>query len=112
MVRLCARIIKSCFVPFVAFFIISYMPLYCYKLTKSCADPSCGFHIIQFQTCHIYVAMTLTACLQTCQICCCDDNEAELLLCDNCDKGYHTYCFKVSDSVTTMSLQSAANHGH
>ncbi|KAK7489473.1 hypothetical protein BaRGS_00019272, partial [Batillaria attramentaria] len=30
----------------------------------------------------------------TCQICLKDDNEAELLLCDGCDKGYHTYCFK------------------
>ncbi|CAH1773357.1 unnamed protein product [Owenia fusiformis] len=29
-----------------------------------------------------------------CQICLRDNNEAELLLCDNCDKGYHTYCFK------------------
>ncbi|XP_012935525.1 uncharacterized protein LOC101848029 [Aplysia californica] len=30
----------------------------------------------------------------TCQICRKDDNEAELLLCDGCDKGFHTYCFK------------------
>ncbi|XP_064644828.1 bromodomain adjacent to zinc finger domain protein 2B-like isoform X4 [Lineus longissimus] len=29
-----------------------------------------------------------------CQICMKDDNEAQLLLCDGCDKGYHTYCFK------------------
>ncbi|XP_060070967.1 bromodomain adjacent to zinc finger domain protein 2B-like [Ylistrum balloti] len=29
-----------------------------------------------------------------CQICRKDDNEAELLLCDGCDQGYHTYCFK------------------
>lgn len=29
-----------------------------------------------------------------CQICNCDDNEDKLLLCDNCDKGNHTYCFK------------------
>ncbi|XP_052805441.1 bromodomain adjacent to zinc finger domain protein 2B-like isoform X3 [Mya arenaria] len=29
-----------------------------------------------------------------CQICRRDDNEAELLLCDGCDRGYHTYCFK------------------
>lgn len=32
---------------------------------------------------------------QLCQICRKDDNEAMLLLCDGCDKGYHTYCFKV-----------------
>ncbi|XP_013395978.1 bromodomain adjacent to zinc finger domain protein 2B-like [Lingula anatina] len=30
----------------------------------------------------------------SCQICHLDDNEAELLLCDSCDKGFHTYCFK------------------
>ncbi|KAJ8307462.1 hypothetical protein KUTeg_015546 [Tegillarca granosa] len=29
-----------------------------------------------------------------CQICRKDDNEAMLLLCDGCDRGYHTYCFK------------------
>jgi len=29
-----------------------------------------------------------------CQICNSDSNEDKLLLCDSCDKGYHTYCFK------------------
>jgi hypothetical protein len=29
-----------------------------------------------------------------CQICCQDNNEAELLLCDICDRGYHTYCVR------------------
>ncbi|XP_073964793.1 bromodomain adjacent to zinc finger domain 2B toutatis isoform X13 [Choristoneura fumiferana] len=29
-----------------------------------------------------------------CQFCLCGDNEEQLLLCDGCDKGYHTYCFK------------------
>lgn len=33
---------------------------------------------------------------QLCQLCRRDDNEAQLLLCDGCDQGYHTYCFKVS----------------
>lgn len=28
-----------------------------------------------------------------CHICNLDDNEESLLLCDNCDLGYHTYCF-------------------
>ncbi|XP_063370993.1 uncharacterized protein LOC134659272 [Cydia amplana] len=31
-----------------------------------------------------------------CQFCLLGDNEEELLLCDGCDKGYHTYCFKPS----------------
>ncbi|KAI1290023.1 Bromodomain adjacent to zinc finger domain protein 2B [Halotydeus destructor] len=30
----------------------------------------------------------------SCQFCTCGENEAELLLCDGCDRGYHTYCFK------------------
>jgi hypothetical protein len=34
--------------------------------------------------------------IQLCQLCCRDDNEAQLLLCDMCDRGYHTYCIKVS----------------
>lgn len=42
--------------------------------------------------------------LQSCQICCCDDNEAELLLCDICDRGYHTYCVKVSLLFTVWYL--------
>lgn len=29
-----------------------------------------------------------------CQICNSDSNEDKLLLCDNCDRGNHTYCFK------------------
>lgn len=32
--------------------------------------------------------------LQNCQFCHSGDNEDKLLLCDGCDKGYHTYCFK------------------
>lgn len=32
--------------------------------------------------------------LQNCQFCHSGENEDKLLLCDSCDKGYHTYCFK------------------
>ncbi|XP_016979458.1 bromodomain adjacent to zinc finger domain protein 2B isoform X2 [Drosophila rhopaloa] len=31
---------------------------------------------------------------QNCQFCTSGENEDKLLLCDGCDKGYHTYCFK------------------
>lgn len=31
---------------------------------------------------------------QSCQFCSGGENEAQLLLCDGCDKGYHMYCFK------------------
>uniref|UniRef100_A0A2H1W842 SFRICE_015710 n=1 Tax=Spodoptera frugiperda TaxID=7108 RepID=A0A2H1W842_SPOFR len=33
---------------------------------------------------------------RNCQFCQSGDNEDQLLLCDGCDKGYHTYCFKPS----------------
>lgn len=32
--------------------------------------------------------------LQNCQFCQSGENEDKLLLCDGCDRGYHTYCFK------------------
>lgn len=31
---------------------------------------------------------------QNCQFCQSGESEDKLLLCDGCDKGYHTYCFK------------------
>jgi len=40
---------------------------------------------------------------QLCQLCCRDDNEAQLLLCDMCDRGYHTYCIKVSHQLLVSS---------
>ena len=36
----------------------------------------------------------LLVAMQNCQFCNSGDNEDKLLLCDGCDKGYHTYCFK------------------
>lgn len=45
--------------------------------------------------------------LQLCQICCEDNNEAELLLCDICDRGYHTYCIRVSGSSLICIIASA-----
>ncbi|CAI2738957.1 unnamed protein product, partial [Dicrocoelium dendriticum] len=30
-----------------------------------------------------------------CEICTSADDEAHLLLCDNCDRGYHTYCLPI-----------------
>lgn len=31
---------------------------------------------------------------QNCQFCQSGESEDKLLLCDSCDRGYHTYCFK------------------
>ena len=36
----------------------------------------------------------MTFVLQNCQFCHSGDNEDKLLLCDGCDRGYHTYCFR------------------
>jgi hypothetical protein len=41
-----------------------------------------------------YIAWDKSIMKVICQICNCDDNEDKLLLCDNCDSGNHTYCFK------------------
>ena len=55
--------------------------------TQLLCNKHIGSHLVSF--------IHLSLCLfQMCQICLKDDNEAELLLCDGCDKGYHTYCFK------------------
>jgi len=35
----------------------------------------------------------------SCQFCHGGDNENALLLCDSCDKGYHTYCFKPAITI-------------
>ena len=43
---------------------------------------------------HKVIAWNKSIMRVICQICNCDTNEDKLLLCDNCDCGSHTYCFK------------------
>ena len=43
---------------------------------------------------HKVIAWNKSIMKVICQICNCDANEDKLLLCDNCDGGSHTYCFK------------------
>lgn len=43
---------------------------------------------------YIFVKFECEKSLQNCQFCTSGENEDKLLLCDGCDKGYHTYCFK------------------
>ncbi|KAL1426598.1 hypothetical protein MTO96_018181 [Rhipicephalus appendiculatus] len=45
----------------------------------------------QLETC---IAWDRSFMKASCQFCHSGDNEQMLLLCDGCDKGYHTYCFK------------------
>uniref|UniRef100_A0A1A9VP08 PHD finger protein 10 n=1 Tax=Glossina austeni TaxID=7395 RepID=A0A1A9VP08_GLOAU len=40
------------------------------------------------------VCKTVLSEMENCQFCTSGENEDKLLLCDGCDKGYHTYCFK------------------
>lgn len=42
----------------------------------------------------IIIIHHLSVSYQNCQFCSSGENEDKLLLCDGCDKGYHTYCFK------------------
>ncbi|OUC47002.1 hypothetical protein D917_07259, partial [Trichinella nativa] len=41
-----------------------------------------------------FVAWEKSIMKAMCQICRDDCNESQLLLCDGCDMGYHTYCFR------------------
>nr|XP_023030372.1 bromodomain adjacent to zinc finger domain protein 2B-like isoform X3 [Leptinotarsa decemlineata] len=43
---------------------------------------------------NVFNARKYNSNLSNCQFCHSGDNEDKLLLCDGCDKGYHTYCFK------------------
>lgn len=45
---------------------------------------------------HIFNSFFFSLSLKFCQICRKGDNEELLLLCDGCDRGYHTYCCMVS----------------
>jgi hypothetical protein len=38
-----------------------------------------------------------------CEICKNGDNEAELLLCDSCGRGYHTYCIRLAQNPSHES---------
>ncbi|XP_067934838.1 bromodomain adjacent to zinc finger domain protein 2B-like isoform X2 [Watersipora subatra] len=47
--------------------------------------------LVQLETC---IAWEKSVMRVLCQVCRSDDKEDQLLLCDSCDKGYHTYCFR------------------
>lgn len=51
---------------------------------------------MQLESC---VAWEKSIMKANCQFCGSGDNEASLLLCDACDKGYHTYCFKPNEMI-------------
>ena len=56
---------------------------------KNAAQLAMAFYILETS-----IAWDKSIMKASCQFCHGGDNENALLLCDGCDKGYHTYCFK------------------
>ena len=56
---------------------------------KNAAQLAMAFYVLETS-----IAWDKSIMKASCQFCHGGDNENALLLCDGCDKGYHTYCFK------------------
>ena len=56
---------------------------------KNAAQLAMAFYILETS-----IAWDKSIMKASCQFCHGGDNENALLLCDGCDKGFHTYCFK------------------
>ena len=61
------------------------------KNAKTAAQLAMAFYVLETS-----IAWQKSIMKAYCQLCNNGDNEDSLLLCDGCDKGYHTYCFKPS----------------
>eukprot|EP00092_Neocalanus_flemingeri_P068100 GFUD01083168.1.p1 GENE.GFUD01083168.1~~GFUD01083168.1.p1 ORF type:complete len:2042 (+),score=445.04 GFUD01083168.1:252-6377(+) len=59
------------------------------KGAKNAAQLAMAFYVLETS-----IAWDKSIMKASCQFCHGGDNENALLLCDGCDKGYHTYCFK------------------
>lgn len=59
------------------------------KRCETAAQVSMCFYMLETS-----VAWDKSIMKASCQFCHSGDKEDQLLLCDGCDKGYHTYCFK------------------
>lgn len=59
------------------------------KSAKNAAQLAMAFYVLETS-----IAWDKSIMKASCQFCHGGDNENALLLCDGCDKGYHTYCFK------------------
>ncbi|XP_076298128.1 bromodomain adjacent to zinc finger domain protein 2B isoform X17 [Lasioglossum baleicum] len=57
----------------------------CVKLRNRC---------VSLKATNQYNQLLTTSQASNCQFCHSGDNEDKLLLCDGCDRGYHTYCFR------------------
>ena len=59
------------------------------KMSSNASQLAMAFYILETS-----IAWDKSIMKASCQFCHGGDNENALLLCDSCDKGYHTYCFK------------------
>ena len=59
------------------------------KMASNSSQLAMAFYILETS-----IAWDKSIMKASCQFCHNGDNENALLLCDSCDKGYHTYCFK------------------
>ena len=59
------------------------------KNAKNAAQLAMAFYVLETS-----IAWDKSIMKASCQFCHGGENENALLLCDGCDKGYHTYCFK------------------
>ena len=59
------------------------------KMASNASQLAMAFYILETS-----IAWDKSIMKASCQFCHNGDNENALLLCDSCDKGYHTYCFK------------------
>ena len=65
------------------------------KNAQNAAQLAMAFYILETS-----IAWDKSIMKASCQFCHGGDNENALLLCDGCDRGYHTYCFK--PEITTI----------
>ncbi len=59
------------------------------RKAQTAAQLAMGFYVLETS-----IAWHKSIMKAFCQLCHSGDDEDSLLLCDGCDKGYHTYCFK------------------
>jgi len=64
------------------------------KGAKNAAQLAMAFYVLETS-----IAWDKSIMKASCQFCHGGDNENALLLCDGCDKGYHTYCFKPAITI-------------
>ena len=68
---------------------------YAVHQAQNAAQLAMAFYILETS-----IAWDKSIMKASCQFCHGEEDENALLLCDGCDRGYHTYCFK--PEITTI----------